>query len=375
MRLFETSVIGSLPRPSWILQDLKNHEDGLISEDEFQAKLDEAIPLAITLQELANIDIITDGEWRRKSYIQGFSKYVKGFAPNKIEVTVLDGTKRYWPAIVDKLEYVRPIAVDEVAFVMKLSERRVKATLPSPYMIERWFYDPDFSSGAYNTRELLIEDAAKVLREELKNLASVGVDTVQFDDAMLGRFVGEEYNSSGLNPKVKITMADRERELELAVHGINLAVGGVTGVRTALHVCRGHRARRHVAHGGFGPIFGALKKMNIDLLALEFASEEISSMEILKNFPEDKILGLGAIDVLSERIDSTERIVSRVEEAIKYVDKGRISLNPDCGFAPSSENPITIREAALKLGRLGEAAQVLRQRYGDSFQQQNDTRN
>lgn len=363
MKLFETSVIGSLPRPVWVLQEIKKHEDGHISEDELQIKLNEAIPLAITLQELAGIDVITDGEWRRKSYIQGFSKYVKGFEADKIEVTVLDGTKRYWPAIVSKLEYVSPIAVDEVSFVKKVSKHKVKATLPSPYMIERWFYDPDFSSGAYKTREHLLEDAAKVLRKEIDNLISIGVDTIQFDDAMIGRLIGKEYNSSGLNPKVKITMADRERELALAVHGINCAVEGVKNVRTGIHVCRGHRSRKHVAQGSFEPIFTALGKMNLDIFALEFASEPISEINVLRNFPEDKILGLGAIDVLSEQIDSTDRIVIRVEESMKFIDKERISLNPDCGFAPSSENPITLREAALKLKRLSEAASILRNKY------------
>jgi 5-methyltetrahydropteroyltriglutamate--homocysteine methyltransferase len=363
MILFETSVIGSLPRPSWILQELENIENGLITEENLQSKLDEAIPLAITLQELAGIDVITDGEWRRKSYIQGFSKYVKGFENNKIEVTVLDGTKRYWPAIVRKLEYVTPIAVSEVSFVKKLSSHKVKATLPSPYMIERWFYDPDFSKDAYKTREELIEDVANILRIEINNLINVGVDTIQFDDAMIGRLIGKEYNSSGLNPKVKITLADRERELELAIHGINCAVDGVKNVQTGIHVCRGHRSRKHVAQGSFEPIFGALSKMNLDIFALEFASEPIEEIKVLRLFPQEKKLGMGAIDVLSEKGDEIERIVSRVEEAMKYVDKERISLNPDCGFAPSSENPITIREAALKLKKLGDAATLLRDKY------------
>jgi 5-methyltetrahydropteroyltriglutamate--homocysteine methyltransferase len=363
MKMFETSVIGSLPRPSWVLQELKNNENGITSEDEFQAKLDEAIPLAVTLQELAGIDVLTDGEWRRKSYIQGFSKYVKGFENNKIEVTVLDGTKRYWPAIVSKLEYISPIAVSEVSFVKSISDHKVKATLPSPYMIERWFYDPDYSHDAYKTREELIEDAAMVLRKEINNLISIGVDTIQFDDAMIGRLIGKEYNSSGLNPKVKITLADRERELALAVHGINCAVSGIKNVRTGIHVCRGHRSRKHVAQGSFEPIFGALGKMDLDIFALEFASEPISEIQVLRKFPQDKILGLGAIDVLSEKGDEIDRIILRVEEAMKFIDKERISLNPDCGFAPSSENPITIREAALKLKKLGDAAIILRNKY------------
>ena len=125
----------------------------------------------------------------------------------------------------------------------KHTKRKVKITLPSPYMVDRWFYDPVASGGTYKTREDLIQDAADVLREELITLRDAGADIVQFDDAMIGRFIGTEYNPSGTNPNVKITMADRERELEMATAGLNRATKGVTGVTTALHVCRGHRAR------------------------------------------------------------------------------------------------------------------------------------
>lgn len=363
MKLFETSVIGSLPRPAWILDAVHRHENGVLSDKEFTLALDEAIPVAITLQEAAGIDVITDGEWRRKSYIQGFSRYVDGFVPNAIEVTVLDGTKRYWPAIGAKMHYRDPIAVDEVTFVMGVSARKVKATLPSPYMIERWFFDPDVSYGAYPTREALIMDAASILRQEILNLAATGVDTIQFDDAMIGRLIGTAYNASGLNPKVSITLADRERELELAVAGINAAVEGVKGVRTAIHICRGHRSRRHVAQGSFAPLLGAVRQMNIDIIAMEFASEDISEIDILRDFPKQKMLGLGAIDVLSESIDPPERVMQRVEKAMRFVEKERITLNPDCGFAPSSENPITLREAFYKMKSLADAAERLRLKH------------
>jgi len=360
---FETSVIGSLPRPRWVLELVRAREETRVSDEEFERRLDDAVPLAVVIQELAGIDVISDGEWRRGTYISGFSRTVRGFAPDKIEVTVLDGSKRRWPAIVAPLEYAGPIALREAAFVMKLTGRRVKATLPSPYMIDRWFYDPVHSRDAYRSRTDLVEAAAAVLRQELVTLRDAGVDTVQFDDAMIGRFVGDEYNASGLNPNVKVTMADRERELDLAAHGINMAVQGVEGIRIGMHICRGHRARKHVAHGGYEPIIKSLSRMNVDIFAMEFAAEDAGSLEVLRHFPKDKILGLGVIDVLSEKVDPPELLVERVEHAAQFVGRDRISLNPDCGFAPSSENPIPIGEAAMKLAAVAQAARILREKY------------
>ena len=360
---FETSVTGSLPRPGWVLDLVRARDEDRVSEEEFQHRLDDAVPIAVLLQELAGIDVVTDGEWRRRSYISGFPRHVGGFAADRIEVTVLDGTKRTWPAVVGKLEYRSPIALEEARFVMNLTGKRVKATLPSPYMIDRWFYDPVHSHDAYPRREHLIEDAARILRNELLQLRDIGVDTVQFDDAVIGRFIGDEYNASGLNPNVRVTMADRERELELAVQGINLAVEGVEGVRIGLHVCRGHRARQHVAHGGYEPIMAALRRMNVQIFALEFAARDTGSFDVLAGFPEDRILGLGVIDVLSEKIDPPALLVERVEKASRFVEWRRISLNPDCGFAPSSENPIPLREACMKLASVAEAARILREKF------------
>ncbi len=361
--LFETAVIGSLPRPESLLVKMAAHKRGDLSEDVLENFLDTIIPDAIRLQERAGIDIITDGEWRRPTYVSGFSNNVVGFAPDKIEVTVLGGSKRYWPAVVEKLRYVAPIVADEVAFVMRHTTKKVKATLPSPYMVDRWFYDPVYSKGAYPTRESLIEDAAGILRQELLRLRDLGVYIVQFDDAMIGRFVGDAYNSSGTNPNVKITMADRERELEFAIQGLNMVVDGVQGVKTAMHVCRGHRDRKHVSHGGYGPVIAALGRARVGLLAMEFAAPDCGSLDVLRDFPEDKILGLGVIDVLSREVDPVSRLIDRVEDAARYVDVSRISLNPDCGFAPSNDNPISLEEASQKLARVCEASLILRERY------------
>jgi 5-methyltetrahydropteroyltriglutamate--homocysteine methyltransferase len=227
-------------------------------------------------------------------------------------------------------------------------------------MVDRWFYDPIASRDAYPTRESLIQDAADVLREELIALRDAGVDVVQFDDAMIGRFIGDTYNPSGTNPNVKITMADRERELEMATAGLNRAVEGVSGITTALHVCRGHRARMHVAHGGFEPLAPFLFKTRVNILALELAADDAGTAEALRGFPEDKVLGMGVIDVLRREVDPPETLAARVRDMKRFVPGERITLNPDCGFAPSYDNPVTLDEAYAKLKSVSAAAELLR---------------
>lgn len=359
-QLFPTMVIGSLPRPQWVIDLVNEHEQQKIGDDQFDRAIDPAIRFAIAMQERAGIDVITDGEWRRQTYFTGFARAVEGFADNVIKVRLLNGKKRSWPGVVSKFKYTRTIVGDEIAFVKQHTDRKVKATLPSPYMIDRWFYDPDLSRDAYPRREDLIQDAADILRQELFTLRKLGVDIVQFDDAMIGRFVGTEYNADGTNPKIKLTMADRQRELEMATWSLNRAVEGVTDLTTALHVCRGHRDRMHVAHGGFEPIAPYLYQTNVNILALELAADDAGTADALKNFPTDKALGMGVIDVLSREVDAPEALIHRVKSMLLYIDRNRLILNPDCGFAPAYDNPISLDEAYAKLKTVVIAAQRLR---------------
>ena len=134
--------------------------------------------------------------------------------------------------------------------------------------------------------------------------------------------------------------------------------------QTALHVCRGNRERTIYAKGDYEPILPFLLQANVDHLAMEFAVSDAGDVEVFADNPIDKQIGLGVVDVRGEVIDSPEIIVERVEKALQYLEPEQITLNPDCGFAPTSTNPISLDEAYQKLRSMSTAATILRQRYG-----------
>jgi 5-methyltetrahydropteroyltriglutamate--homocysteine methyltransferase len=80
--------------------------------------------------------------------------------------------------------------------------------------------------------------------------------------------------------------------------------------------------------------------------------------------PDDKLIGLGAVECRFESIDTTKQIVGRVEEAMKYVDKERLSINPDCGFAPGLAIDMPLDEPYQKLCNEASASARLREKYG-----------
>jgi 5-methyltetrahydropteroyltriglutamate--homocysteine methyltransferase len=93
---------------------------------------------------------------------------------------------------------------------------------------------------------------------------------------------------------------------------------------------------------------------------MEFAAVESQGVSVLADFPEDKILGLGVIDHCDARVETPEDVVARAEAAMRYVPAERLTLNPDCGFAPGSQNPVDLDEAYLKLHALCRGAELLR---------------
>jgi 5-methyltetrahydropteroyltriglutamate--homocysteine methyltransferase len=104
--------------------------------------------------------------------------------------------------------------------------------------------------------------------------------------------------------------------------------------------------------------------MNVQRFAMEFATPDAGGIAALKNFPTNKQLGLGVIDHTDSHIETPEEVVERVERAMEYIPKERLTLNPDCGFAPSSIHAMDLDEAYQKLCALSRGAQLLRERYG-----------
>jgi 5-methyltetrahydropteroyltriglutamate--homocysteine methyltransferase len=95
-------------------------------------------------------------------------------------------------------------------------------------------------------------------------------------------------------------------------------------------------------------------------LTLEFTAPEAGDLAVLRDLREDLEIGLGCVGTEPGRVDTTEEIVGRVEAALKHLAARRITLNPDCGFAPGSAAVVSLDEVYQKLKNEVAAAKVLR---------------
>jgi len=349
--LFPTSVIGSLPRPQFV-KDLIT-DDCPNKGDEYRRLMGAAIGTAVALQEAAGLDVVTDGEWWRKSYIGVIAELAHGF---ELSRNPTDG--RPWTVVVDKLSPKQPgFIAKEIAYLKQLTNRRLKATLPAPALLGERMWDPVKSSAAYPERDDFVRACVPILRREVELLRDEGVSIVQVDDPHLCLFV---------DPQVRRQYDNPDRAADFAVDMDNDVVGGIRGVKLAVHLCRraGARARHEADHrGSYDPILNQLGRLKVDHITMEFTAPGAGDMSVFKRLPEHVEIGLGCVSCQPGQIDSPETIVERVEMALRYIAPSRITLNPDCGFAPGSAADVSLDEVYTKLKNEVAAAQRLREKH------------
>jgi len=349
--LFPTSVVGSMPRSQFVL-DLINDRPPLPPE-RYEKEMDAAISYIVALQEHAGLDVLTDGEWRRKSYIGVIAELAHGF---ELGNNPADG--RPWTIVVDKLAPKHPgFIAQEITFVKKITKRQVKATLPSPALLGERMWNADKSVKAYPKRDDFVRACVPILRRELELIRDAGADIVQIDDPHLCLFV---------DPHVRAQYPNADAAADFSVDMVNLVVEGIKGVKLAVHLCRraGARVRGEAKfQGGYDPILGQLNRLKVHHLTMEFTAPEAGDMAVFKKLREDFEIGLGCVRVEPGLIDAPETIAARVRQAVKFLAPERVTLNPDCGFAPGSGAVVSMDEAYQKVLNEVAAAKMLREEF------------
>jgi 5-methyltetrahydropteroyltriglutamate--homocysteine methyltransferase len=308
-----------------------------------------AVRYAVALQEQSGLDVITDGEWWRKSYIGVIAELAHGFELG----TFPDG--RPFTLVVGKLAPKNPgFIASEVKFLKTITKKLIKSTLPSPALLGERMWNQDRSAKAYANREDFVRACVPILRRELELVRDAGADIAQIDDPHLCLFV---------DPAVRTQYKDPDVAAAFAVEMINQVVDGINGIKLAVHLCRraGARARGEKSHaGGYGPIIKNLNQLKVHHLTMEFTSPGVGDMAVFHELRDDLEIGLGCVDVTPGRIDEPQTIANRVRQALGHLKPERITLNPDCGFAPGSGAVVSLDEAYRKLSNQTAAADLLR---------------
>lgn len=374
--LFPVTVVGSWPRPAWLLDAMKRGRSDL------RTLQDEATLLAIKYQEDAGVDIVSDGEQRRDNFysficdrLEGIRlmtmaellEYVEDKAAFETLLNALDvpafAIKN--PTVVGKLSPKGPLVLSDFKFLREHTRKPVKVTLPGPYLLSRSTWVKNLSDTAYPTREALANDIVSLLRGELQALAAAGVDIVQFDEPVLTElvFAGKSATRTFMCAALAAS-ASPEGELDLAVDLINRVVDGISGPILALHVCRGNWSQKEevLLQGSYEPLIPYLARMRVNQFVLEYATPRAGSLHALQALPTTAQIGFGAVNPRTTDIESVGEVVSRVSQLREFISPERLYLNPDCGFGTFADRPVGTTDVAFKkLSTLARAAERLRQ--------------
>src|SRR5687768_5217717 len=176
--LFPASVVGSIPRPQFVLDLIS---DDRIAPADYDHRMESAVRYAVAMQENAGLDVLTDGEWWRKSYIGVIAELAHGF---EVGTNPADG--RPWTVVTGKLSPKNPGTIArEVKLLKKITKKMIKATLPAPALLGERMWDPEKSKKAYPNRDDFVRDCVPILRKELELLRDAGATIVQIDDPHL----------------------------------------------------------------------------------------------------------------------------------------------------------------------------------------------
>jgi 5-methyltetrahydropteroyltriglutamate--homocysteine methyltransferase len=383
--LFPVTTVGSWPRSRPLLRALRDRQHGRLTAEQFDVVADDAVLAALAAQEAAGVDIVTDGEQRRDNFFSFVAEKLDGvrlmtlaelldYVEDKAGFEELLGTldvpaySMMNPTTVGRLARRAPLAVDEYRFLRQHTGKPIKVPLPGPYLLTRAMWVEGLSTATYPTKEALADDVVRILREELTALVAAGADFVQFDEPVLTELVfSAKRNARTFMCAALSTRSDPADELAFAVDLINRVVDGVTGTRIGVHVCRGNWSTHEevLLRGSYDPLMPYLNQLQVDQLVLEYATPRAGDLAAFGNQPAGKELGLGVVNPRTNEVEPVAAIVSRVEEALRYLPADHLFLNPDCGFGTFASRPMNTPDtAAQKLAAMAEAATVLRARHG-----------
>ena len=339
--MFETTIAGSLPKPSWLAEPDRLWPPWRFDGAELAAAKRDATLLAIKTQEDAGIDIVSDGEQSRQHFVHGFLELVDGidFA-HKVEIGIrADRYKAMVPQVVGDLRLKGRVHATEARLARAHTQKKLKFTLPGPMTIVDTIADRH-----YGDRSRMAMAFAALLNTEARALEQDGIDVIQFDEPAFNVYMNE----------VK----------DWGIEALHRAADGLK-CTTAVHICYGYGIKANVDWKAtlgsewrqYEEIFPALANSKINQVSIECKNSRVP-IELLRLLAGKDVL-VGAIDVASDKVETPEEVAAVIGEVMKFVPKEKILVCTNCGMAPMR------REIAVaKLEALGNGAALARKKFG-----------
>jgi len=335
MAILQCGITGSLPKPKWLSDPAAQlRADWILSAEQLDEARDDAVRLAIFEQEKAGLDIVTDGEQRRRHYIWGFLEELQGIDTHQLGRKQTRGG-RYTQEqdvarIVAEVKSTGPVFVSALEFAKSQTSLPVKATLPGPSTIVDSVLDEHYGDSLPD----LAMRFAELLNVEARALADAGADIIQFDE-----------------PAFNI---DTDAVAEWGIAALERAAEGVNAQR-AVHICYGYGVPTVIAWksrnqdwGHYGHTLPLLNRSSIDQVSVECAASGVD-VSVIQHLTDKQVM-LGVISVSSDDVESPELVAQRIRAGLQYCDAERLMPCTDCGLVPRPRPVARAKMRALAAG-------------------------
>ena len=332
-----TEPIGSIPRPSSLLEGIRDRSEGTISESDLDALYEEAVRDTIARFEETGSPIVTDGEQRKPSFatypIAGF----EALAPDGVVIPFADGHTRQLPRLTAGPFRYRTYAGSYLETARPHAHVPLKQAVISASALSL-LYPADGIEGY--PREAFLDDLVAEAEADIRSCLAAGAHSVQIDFTE-GRLAVKLDPSKqllkdfvALNNRVLERFSEDERQ------------------RLGVHSCPGgDQDSTHSADVDYAELLPSLFELKVRNFYLQLASEPDRArvLEIVaEHLRPGQTVFVGVIDPIDPRVETPEEVRERVLEAAERIPVEQLGTTDDCGFSPFGDDVSTARDTAFE---------------------------
>ncbi|MCY3832565.1 MAG: cobalamin-independent methionine synthase II family protein [Chloroflexi bacterium] len=370
-----TTHVGSMPRPQYVVDQLfAQDRDEQYDQAEFDRVMRQAVREVAQRQVEAGVDVISDGEMSKISYVTYMRHRFTGFEIADVPRATPQDLDDF-PAYKQRLaeaggtpKYHRPVVRDAITIkdlaplekdIDNLLAAQAAAGASEAFMNSA---SPGVVSGFqpneyYATTEEYLWALAEVLKVEYEKINEAGL-LLQVDcpDLAMGWHILFR----------DLDIAAFKKAAAAQVEALNYALSNVPAERARLHLCWGNYEGPHhhdVDLAEIVDIVLAAKPQAIQFEAANPRHQHEWQVWAQANIPDDKILIPGALDTTTNFIEHPRLVAERIERFANIVGRERVIAGTDCGFGTfAGFGAIHPDIAYAKLRSLAEGARIASER-------------
>jgi 5-methyltetrahydropteroyltriglutamate--homocysteine methyltransferase len=362
-----TSIIGSLPRPTWYNAVLGSRSflEAMVHA-RYREQYEDAVSTFLRAQEMAGLDICTDGDAHYDEEIAGMSwqsyapAHMAGFDrtphPTKYDVGAVAYPRGH--ILHDFLEarvmpkIVGPVARGDLQYTemwktaQRMTRRPVKFGTILPELLAASVADTYYTDPV--ARTMALSDA---LNAELNVLADAGCPVIQMEEPQIHMVPvrGKAFGKLDVNDLVGV---------------FNNTVKGLRGkTEVWCHTCWGNPAQQRIFKEvqSYQPTLDALNKIDADVLTFETCSSGPGDLKAIGERIKDKKIAIGVVNHHSLQVERPDEIAALIREALKYIPPERLIISSDCGMGREGMGR---RHASYKMVSMVLGTNIVRKELG-----------